>query len=860
MKTVVLIFFFSLPFIPSFTQIINFDWAKVLDRRYASAGEETYLIGVDSAKNVYLAGNFSGTVDFDPGPGVFNLSTPSANIFICKLDSAGKFIWAKLLGNEGHAEVRSLFIDPAGNVYTTGRFSYTADFDPGPGVFYLKARNGCFPSCVGVFISKLDRDGNFKWAKQVGGDPGISTGNSITVDAAGNVYTTGYLDSINDMDPGSGVDSQGSQGIGAPFILKLDSAGNYKYARVFNANYDATGNVINVDRAGNVYTCGTFGGTVDFDPGPGTASLTANFYSQTLFLVKLDAAGNFVWVKQDVGGNSFAIDAMDNIVTCFRGTISKYNSNGDLLWTKYGGGTPSQALATSPLALDAAGNIYITGFFRYTQDFDPGPGTYNMTTAGSGYNSDVFISRLDANGNFVWAKSFGSSGEDFALSIALDGAGNVYTAGVFVWAVDFDPGPGVYSVDPPLGSGIFVHKMKRCADSTGSILNISACNSYTLNGVTYSRSGTYRQSMVNATGCDSTITLSLTLGGGGSLTAVTACNSYTWHGRNFTATGLYTDTIKTAAGCDNIDSLRLLVKPRSVTAVNMLICEGSSYAGHATPGQYIDTFAAANGCDSIRTLNLTVLARKYVTISHTICGGETYLGYNKSGRYTDTLRAASGCDSIRMLLLTVNPVYAGTVNKTICEGEVYSGHSSPGTYKDTLSTITGCDSVLTIHLAVTKKPVPQIGRDTSICGGQTLTLSPGGFPSYVWQDGSVGSRFTVKSPGVYSVTVTNSCGSGTATIKVEERSCTIYFPTAFTPNHDGINDNFKILNATNITNFQLAVYNRYGQKIFETEDYTKGWNGTYKNNLVDNGSYVWISTFKEAGTQRAMKGTVVLIR
>lgn len=850
----------------SFSQYVNFEWARSIDRATGFSGDETYLIGVDASKNVYLAGNFRNTIDLDPGPAVFNLNAPLLeDIFICKLDPSGNFIWGKQLGGPRSTLVKSFHVDMAGNVYSTGSFSGTTDFDPGPGVYNLSADPFPIPECNAIFISKLDQDGNFKWAKQIGGTSPEFSGHGITVDVSGNVLTTGYIVGITDMDPGPTVDNQGANGIVNCFVEKLDNNGNYIFGKLFSGNSNGNGKYIATDNNGNIYTSGYFDGTVDFDPGPGTYNLVSPFNSFTPFISKLNASGNFVWAKKDIGG-AIVVDALQNFFTydagVSTGILTKYDLNGNTMWSKITGGSAYVSYQSAPIKLDASGNIFITGKFRYSQDFDPGPGVFTMTATGAGFTSDIFICRLDPNGNFVWAVGFGGFAEDYALSLTLDDAGSVYTSGVYNLTVDFDPGPGVYNLSPGIGGGgIFIHKMAHCLNTTYSTLNVNTCNTYTLNNVTYNSSGTYTQTIPNASGCDSIITLNLVLGGSNTTFTVSACESYNWNNQIYTASGTYSDTLAASDGCDSIINLTLNIKNKSLSFINISICEGQNYYGHTLPGTYIDTFTAANGCDSIRTLSLLVNSKKYSTLINTICQGQSYLGYTSSGIYVDTLIAINGCDSLRTLNLTVNPAYRLPENKAICEGNSYLGHTIAGIYNDTLSTVNGCDSIINLTLSVDKPPNPYIGNDTIICMTQTLVLSPGKFDAYLWQDGSTQDHYTVTRDGFYEVTVTNSCGTATTKIKISTNSCTWYFPNSFTPNSDGKNDVFKILNAFNVSNYTLTIFNRYGQKVFETNDYLKGWDGHYLSQIADQGSYVWFCSFIESGKYKNnLQGFVMLFK
>jgi len=311
-----------------------------------------------------------------------------------------------------------------------------------------------------------------------------------------------------------------------------------------------------------------------------------------------------------------------------------------------------------------------------------------------------------------------------------------------------------------------------------------------------------------------------------------ACNSYTWNGQTITASGTYIDTLIAANGCDSIVTLNLIIGNTNSTSAVSAACNIYNWNGQAltTSGFYRDTLIAANGCDSIVTLNLTILTNSAFTVNVVSCNSYIWNGQTitRGGAYIDTLIAANGCDSIVTLQLTINPKSFSSFAQSICDGQTYDGYSSSGIYIDTLVGANGCDSIRTLQLTVLPKPVPYLGTDTALCTGKTIQLYPGQFITYTWQDGSAQNHFTVTQPGLYSVVVSNSCGCGSDEIIIKEGICDIYFPSAFTPNNDGKNDLFKILGAQNLKDYHLAVYNRFGQKVFETNDYTKGWTGDVK--------------------------------
>jgi hypothetical protein len=447
LKTIVLLLFILSYCIPgSFAQTPNFLWAKVLG---GTGDNQKVGIAVDASGNVYTAGSFEGTVDFDPGPGVYNLtSAGNRDISISKLDASGNFVWAKAMGEPSWDYAFSIAVDASGNVYTTGQFQNTVDFDPGAGVFNLtSAGNG------DVFISKLDASGNFVWAKAFYGT-GTQYGNAIDVDAAGNIYTTGYFYGTVDYDPGPGVFNLSAAGVVDDiYICKLDASGNFAWAKVLGGTGYDEGYYITADVSGNVYTTGTFSGTVDFDPGSGVSNVTAAG-NDDIFISKFDASGNFMWARGMGGtgydgGVSIAIDASGNVYTSgyFVGTadfdpgassynlmsagsqdmfISKLDASGNFVWAKRMGGT-SYDVATD-LTMDASGSLYITGYYTNTVDLNPGSGIYNLISIGG---ADVFVSKLDASGNFLWAKSAGGGSADYSFAIFLGSSGNIYVAGNF---------------------------------------------------------------------------------------------------------------------------------------------------------------------------------------------------------------------------------------------------------------------------------------------------------------------------------------------------------------------------------------------------------------------------------------------
>ena len=252
--------------------------------------------------------------------------------------------------------------------------------------------------------------------------------------------------------------------------------------------------------------------------------------------------------------------------------------------------------------------------------------------------------------------------------------------------------------------------------NTGSFA-VTICNgaSYIFNGINRTSTGIYLDTLINAAGCDSVLTLNLTVRSASSGSfAVTICNgrSYSFNGINRTTTGSYLDTLINSLGCDSIVTLNLTVRTASTGSFAASICSGASYnfngINRTTSGSYLDTLINSLGCDSVVTLHLSVTSSVSGSYSQSICFGTSYLfnGIIRSatGAYFDTLVSSLGCDSIITFNLTVRSALSGTISRSLCPGASYVFNgvslSSAGTYLDTLTSSAGCDSIITLHLSI----------------------------------------------------------------------------------------------------------------------------------------------------------------
>jgi hypothetical protein len=330
---------------------------------------------------------------------------------------------------------------------------------------------------------------------------------------------------------------------------------------------------------------------------------------------------------------------------------------------------------------------------------------------------------------------------------------------------------------------------------TSSSINATICTggSYSFNGQQITTAGTYTETLTNSHGCDSVVTLTLSLNSfvTGSATAnICPGATYNFNGRVLNTTGIYTDTLTALAGCDSIVTLNLTVRTTSTQNIQGVFCAGGSYNfyGHQlnAAGTYADTLNTQYGCDSIIILSLTETPAVGSTTSATICSGGSY-NFNgrtltSAGVYADTLSSQLGCDSIVTLTLGVGNGYNIQLHESICEGSSYNFNNQflaiSGTYVDTLTTAGGCDSITTLFLTVIPSPVITWNQGDTICDNNNATQftlaapSPaGGILSGAGLNGLV---LTVNSSGTYPVTYTYVAGDGcsnTVTKNIVVESC-----------------------------------------------------------------------------------------
>ena len=464
-------------------------WAKQI------GGEEDYIEGaaltIDSVGSVYLGGAFYDTVDFDPGPDVFNLTSDGyfmpgggwgpppqwfTDIYLMKLDSNGGFGWAKLLdGTSGYDKVSDLTIGNTGELIVTGTAYDTLHFNTATGVY------GVFPlSYYEGFVAAFDsEDGDFMWNRILGGFSDQNTEfhsvdlGDVTTDTDGNLYLIGAWSGRADFDPGPDSSYHTPVSYWDAFVLSLSSEGDFRwFSPLEGTGTEAVRTIVFNPQEYLIYVGGGYRATVDFDPGPDSVLYQPNQSSYNdAFILCLDASGNYQWVK------TFGGDRFDYVMSA---------------------------------VVDTFGNLFVGGYLSREVDLDPGPDSTIVNGPSSG--SDMFISRFNYQGEFIWGDLIPNTQlPDNCSALSTNGNGDLFVGGLFENSTDFDLGIDTFQLQPEDYPDVFVKKLARCAIQLPDI-TVASCDPYTSpsGNQVWITSGTYDDALYTGYGCDTSVTVELT--------------------------------------------------------------------------------------------------------------------------------------------------------------------------------------------------------------------------------------------------------------------------------------------------------------------------------------------------------------
>ncbi len=779
---------------------VVYEWAKNIG---SSGNENIRSIKTSSSGFVFITGGFQGTCDFDPGAGVSNLSSSGSNdIFFAKYTATGNLVWVKKVGSTGDDFSLALQLGTNDTIVIAGYFSGApnlVDFDPNPSSTLGLASAGQSDG----FIAKYDSAGNYQWVRRVAGT-GFDYVYDMVLDASENILITGSYasPSLNFEDPDAVLNYISVQSSSDAFFAKYDRNGFCLYGKGFaGTGTSDIGRGIAVDAAGDVYICGQFIGTCDFnadtDPGQ-VANLTSyNATNTDAFLTKYTSAGVYQWAQR-LGGNSAAATSPDwafcvtpalagGVIvggqyygvglfgtlqitaqgTGQNGFFAHYDATGACTWAKGIGGSGGEAQVYS-VDVDNSGNVFVAGRFKAIIDFDGSVAAYTLTSNPTTAN-DIFLCKYNSSGDLLWANPMGSTGSDEAMRVHVDGTNNIFLCGYFTGTADFDPLAAVQSLTAIGGNDGFFAKYTQC-----TLLSAPTA----ISGIDTSCSSFSGQTFVATPVAGATsYTWSVPAGWQGTSTT----NSITLNSNM--VTGTLNVKANNACGSSPAKSKTITMvfpaqAPSSVTGTQ-IVCPGTliTYtANGGSGGNY--RWTVPSGWSIVGRTDTSYITALIGSTSGAVAAARTsFCGTSSYTSYQVTVYAAPNGN---VSPLTPTICAGSSVTLTASGGTSYAWSNGLGagasktvspvsstTYMVTISqTVNACTDVDTVEVTVNPAPTAGISPATvSICNGDQATLTASGGTAYTWSNNggsNAAATFSPTTTTTYTVTVTDNNCSATA--------------------------------------------------------------------------------------------------
>ncbi|WP_027420434.1 T9SS type A sorting domain-containing protein [Crocinitomix catalasitica] len=551
-----------------------------------------------------------------------------------------------------------------------------------------------------------------------------SRGDRIAVDGNGDVIVIGIFSGTKDIEDGPGETIVTSNGEDDVFVQKTTNEGDFVWGISYgNSEHDWVYG-IETDTENNIYICGFFTGTIDFDPGDGIENRTA-VHDRDAYVLKLSPAGEFLWVYT-VGGfrNDIAYDVNIDafgVVNMIGTLLSEVdmdmgpdefildNSNGNLFLLKITSDAEfidARIIASSvpypKFTFDSENNIILTGSFSWTYDFDPGVDEHLLTVVGG---KDIFVSKLTNSGDLIWAKSFGGGGDDIATNIAVNNDGEVFVTGYFDGFIFFDYGIFDYTLFPAGERDAFIFKLdadgilawaRRLGGESRDVANtveIDDAGNVFFGGYFRGLADVHPSPII----ADYYDTGRESISGGyfekldtyGNLiwskiynfAGTTVNDTYRDDDGNIYFTGTTNGThdydtgprehFNTTAGTSSfilkLSDCGISEYTRRDTACYSYTVDSGDETYYES-GIYNDTILGDGGCDLFLTIELEIRSNESTSIAINECISYTPEGadttYFESGVHADTLTNIYGCDSIIITNFEINDALGTEVNQT----------------------------------------------------------------------------------------------------------------------------------------------------------------------------------------------------
>lgn len=705
----------------------------------SAEGADANKVAVDAVGNTYVTGTFSGTIRF--GPFTLTTSNPAnADLFIVKIDSVGNYLWAVQgrTGGLGGLSCNTIALDSNGNAYITGDFSSpTATF--GSTTLTNAISVGL---STDLYVAKLTPTGQWLWAVRAGGARG-EQGTSIAVDRQSNVYITGNFNSPTLAFGNSLLVNQTTFQTPDLLVAKLDASGTWLWG-VRGGGIDADqGTGVTVDARGNVYITGF------------SSSRSATFGSITL----THALGSAAYV-------------------------AKLNSAGRYLWAVTSGGDGPLGEGGEGLALDGANNIYVIGHFQQNG------ARFGTTVLANAGQRDLFVTKLDSAGAWLWAIQSGGRGDEVGTNIVAGERGEVYAL-------------GLYS-----GSALQLGATALPYLGTYQDIFLAKLDTRSRNWEWAVRAGGIRADIGRGLAIDKLNRIYIA--------------GYTQSASvNLSPLTLLANRV----GQDVGFMARLTTAPKVQITGDSILC-GTSIQLTAKAALPILTYRWNTGAT---TASIEVTQSGTYSVRATFAGGLTNTTQFQVVRLPPTVPISGDsllCPGANTVLTAMGSGSAVSYLWNTGANTASIPVTQPGTYSVTIQSHVPPLCVRAGKIRVQQTPslaTFTLGADTTLCENQQLLLRAPTLNTatlYQWSDGSTGATMSVQQAGTYTLRITTPCEERVVSRRIRYRSC-LLLPNIITPNGDGLNDGFAV-NGLELGEWQLEVYNRWGRQVFLQAKYRSG--------------------------------------
>ena len=758
------------------------------------------------------------------------------DMLIAKLDTNGNEVWASYCGGNQLEHGSNICFDKHDNLYLTGgTFSNTG--------IYFRGLDSILSGIGDIFITKISKNGNRIWSSYFGGN-NLDGSPTLNCDNRNNLYLSGNTSST------TGISLNGFQntnnGQYDAFLMKI-SCSHYDTIRDTICRGDTLLYRSKKYSQAGFYTDSLL--TWDICDSFITLQLTVLRKDTTYLYDTICTGTSYVWNGQNRTMSGVYRDTLVNTVGCDSFLIL------NLLIRRTDTVQVYDTLCNNLPKTFKGQNLTLGGFYRDTLK--------NI----AGCDSHVFYHFIPKP-----VYEIPSSRAICAGDSTLFGGKYRKLAGIY-----YDTLKTKQSCDSVLKMTLTLNPL----DTNRQSQSICRGKSYNFYSQVLTSQGTYSHKFTNRNGCDSFILLTLALKDTSSYSLThTICKNqfYSFNNQNLNTAGIYRDTLTNAAGCDSFITLTLLTNGTVSNTIEITRCHGDIYQGYTKSGTYVQTLTSHLGCDSLLTIKLTYLpTTEYKTISHSKCGAFVYGSrtYTQNDSFTETIKNYLNCDSIvtKHLVYISEPQPKFLADKTIefCEEIMHRGQRKTNSFftHDTIKSLEypHCDSLYQpIFYRREGKPIlTAISKQIdTVIKGETTNIQVSGAQNYRWSTGeqSPSIRPQITEDKTFEVTTWNLADCE------EKMQFSIYvidqplidFPTAFSPNGDGLNDYFTPDTNGNITIDYFQIYNRWGEKVYEHSSLSKGWDGTFLGKPAANGLYTYTLRYFYLGRYFMRSGEVMLVR